>query len=377
MRSFIRIRNSVVLFMFLAVPTWAGELVVFGDSWSMRQFADGPVWPNLLASQFEGLSRPRSYAQGGARPNGRIVTQIDSYLAGHTPDADDLIGLWSGAAYFLLDGQADASKPVSDLADRIATLSNAGAKRFLLGTMPVLGKIPWGRNQGEARMDTAATEFSSELREKAEELEQDLGIHIQILDAFTLHGDILADPDGLGFPNPERHGGSLLTDGVHFRTGFHELLANRTARALADFNQDGTLDANDIDAMATAEANELIYDLSFDGIFNQDDRHVFVTDVLQTWFGDSNLDGEFNSSDFVEVFKADQYEDGIPMNSSWATGDWNGDREFDSGDFVFAFKDGGYELGQRQRANAVPEPSISILWLLGFAGLFRFRRRDE
>ena len=35
------------------------------------------------------------------------------------------------------------------------------------------------------------------------------------------------------------------------------------------------------------------------GITNVGERITFVHDVLNTWMGDSNLDGEFNSSDFV------------------------------------------------------------------------------
>ena len=53
--------------------------------------------------------------------------------------------------------------------------------------------------------------------------------------------------------------------------------------------------------------------------------------------GDANLDGFFNSTDFVNIFAAAQYEDGIPGNSTWETGDWNGDSEFTSSDFVVAF----------------------------------------
>ena len=60
--------------------------------------------------------------------------------------------------------------------------------------------------------------------------------------------------------------------------------------------------------------------------------------------GDSDRDGDFDSSDLVLVFQAGQYEDDIEQNSSWTTGDWNGDREFDSADIVFAFQYGAYEV---------------------------------
>ena len=60
--------------------------------------------------------------------------------------------------------------------------------------------------------------------------------------------------------------------------------------------------------------------------------------------GDSDRDGDFDSSDLVLVFQAGQYEDDIEQNSSWTTGDWNGDREFDSADIVCAFQYGAYEV---------------------------------
>ena len=76
-----------------------------------------------------------------------------------------------------------------------------------------------------------------------------------------------------------------------------------------------------------------------------------------TFLGDSNLDGEFSSRDFVVVFQSAEYEDDLVANSGWADGDWNGDKEFNTRDFVDAFQSAAYEKGTRQMAiNAVPEP---------------------
>ena len=38
---------------------------------------------------------------------------------------------------------------------------------------------------------------------------------------------------------------------------------------------------------------------------------------------------------------------------------------FDSSDFITAFVDGGYELGPRTDVAAVPEPSGTLLWVIG------------
>ncbi|MFC1757185.1 hypothetical protein ACFL2H_00240 [Planctomycetota bacterium] len=140
-----------------------------------------------------------------------------------------------------------------------------------------------------------------------------------------------------------------------------------------DFNDNGSLDAGDIDLL-TAESiggnNPAEFDLTGDSLVNNDDRAFWLHDLFNTWFGDANLDSEFNSSDFVTVFGAAKYE--TENAATWGEGDWNGDGRFTSGDFVVAFSDGGYETGQR--APAVPEPSAFVL-CLGFLILSGVRRR--
>lgn len=150
-----------------------------------------------------------------------------------------------------------------------------------------------------------------------------------------------------------------------------------------DFNGDGVLNAEDIDALTFAIRDSLVtplFDLNSDGDVDLSDRDIWVDEVRKTYFGDSNLDGEFNSSDFVLVFQAGEYEDATALNSTWATGDWNGDGDFDSSDFVKAFTAGGFELGPRAATlatHAVPEPTGLVLGGLGAAMLVRVpcRRR--
>ena len=98
---------------------------------------------------------------------------------------------------------------------------------------------------------------------------------------------------------------------------------------------------------------------------NDDDRQIWVDELKSTYFGDANLDGEFNSRDLVLIFQAGEFEDEVIGNSTWATGDWDGNGDFNSGDFVVAFQAGGYEAGQRT-ALAVPEPGMvaTVLFFL-------------
>ena len=137
-----------------------------------------------------------------------------------------------------------------------------------------------------------------------------------------------------------------------------------------DLNGDGQLNVVDIDAMATALHTgdmDSRFDLNDDGMVTRSDLHFLVTDSdhLNTSIGDSNLDGEFNSADFVQVFQAGEYEDDIDGNSTWSTGDWNVDSEFNSGDFVIAFQDGGFEQGPRPAVRTVPEPHSVIIFFVG------------
>jgi hypothetical protein len=138
---------------------------------------------------------------------------------------------------------------------------------------------------------------------------------------------------------------------------------------------DGDLDVDDIDAL-TAEAiagtNDPDFDLNNDAVVDGNDRRIWIEELKNTYFGDSNLDGEFSSSDFVAVFTTAKYETG--QAAQWDEGDWNGDGLFGSSDFVAAFTAGGYEKGPRQQANAVPEPSMCFLLLTGLFGLLKLRR---
>lgn len=145
-----------------------------------------------------------------------------------------------------------------------------------------------------------------------------------------------------------------------------------------DFNEDLEIDVIDID-MLTAEvqamSNDAAFDLTGDQVVNNADRVRWIEEIRNTYFGDSNLDGEFNSTDFVVVFTANEYEDGVDGNSTWSEGDWNGDGEFDSADFVAAFTSGGYEKGPRVPVVAVPEPAGICLLLIGLALLGTRRAR--
>jgi probable HAF family extracellular repeat protein len=146
-----------------------------------------------------------------------------------------------------------------------------------------------------------------------------------------------------------------------------------------DFNNDCNLDVSDIDALTedilTGGMGEA-FDLNGDGTVDGTDRVVWINQLKGTFLGDSNLDGEFNTSDLVDVFAAGQYEDGIEGNSTWSTGDWDGTADFDTRDLVAAFAEGAYEQGPMAPAvAAVPEPSSLIGLFVAIGGWCVFIRQ--
>jgi hypothetical protein len=151
-----------------------------------------------------------------------------------------------------------------------------------------------------------------------------------------------------------------------------------TVGIAGDFDNNGVIDATDIDLIGTAvraASTDVKYDLDKNAQVNSDDSMYLVNVILKTWAGDSNLDKVFDSGDFVAVFSIGEYEDGIAGNSGWADGDWNLDADFDTGDLVFAFQEGGFEKGPRAAVAAVPEPASLVSLGLGILALAAKARR--
>ena len=110
-----------------------------------------------------------------------------------------------------------------------------------------------------------------------------------------------------------------------------------------DFNGDGIVDHVDVDLLCNAFGGEdLRYDLDGDQNVGSSDMNLLINDILGTGVGDANLDGVFNSTDFVQVFQRGEYEDNIAGNSTWTDGDWDCDGDFTTRDLVLAFQQGNY-----------------------------------
>jgi hypothetical protein len=198
----------------------------------------------------------------------------------------------------------------------------------------------------------------------------------------TLSIDLLFAPEG-------RAGAfqamlSLTTDqnnafGVPGEQFNYQLAASAVGLLSGDFNLNGQLDVEDINLLTAeviAGTNDVFFDVNSDSLVDSTDRRVWVEQLKKTWFGDANLDDEFNSTDMVAVFATGKYETGEPVG--WAEGDWNGDALFTTGDMVVAFVGGGYEKGPRpDNMVAVPEPGTAIMPLVTLAAFALGGRRRK
>ena len=105
-----------------------------------------------------------------------------------------------------------------------------------------------------------------------------------------------------------------------------------------DLTADLTINVEDIDRFCGhLRSNDLplAFDLDGDRAVGDDDLRVLVEDILGSVPGDADLNGRFDSEDFVTVFTAGQFNLDTPT-ASWATGDWNCDGVFDHEDLIVA-----------------------------------------
>ena len=140
-----------------------------------------------------------------------------------------------------------------------------------------------------------------------------------------------------------------------------------------DFNDTDTLDVDDIDqfiAERNTGTNNPIFDLTGDGLVNQDDVSFWVTDssMANTGFGDTNLDRKVNSSDAAILGGSF----GTLIGATWGMGDFSGDGQVNSSDA--AILGGNFGLDNSGLA-AVPEPGSLVLLAVGVFALITRRRQ--
>ena len=171
--------------------------------------------------------------------------------------------------------------------------------------------------------------------------------------------------------------GTLTADQIGNAMNFGAINFEGVPEVPGDYNNNGERDVNDIDLLQAAARlgdARTKFDLDGNRIADFQDVAYWVETLSNTYFGDFNFDGEFNSSDFVTAFKAAKFETG--QAATWVDGDQNGDGLFNSNDFVTAFASSPYEQGPRPGGlMVVPEPSTTGFLLSGIASLALCRRQ--
>jgi hypothetical protein len=124
------------------------------------------------------------------------------------------------------------------------------------------------------------------------------------------------------------------------------------ATVRGDFDGDGVVNQTDIQllfAQLGSATAPFEYDLTSDGLVNADDRDELIRSILNTGYGDANLDQIFDSRDLLQIAQLGEYEDQTTDNSMWSSGDWDGDGEFTSADLVLAFQSAEYQPNAARR----------------------------
>lgn len=142
-----------------------------------------------------------------------------------------------------------------------------------------------------------------------------------------------------------------------------------------DIDRDGQWTVADIDRLTgvTPQTEYVLqYDLDNNGRVDAGDRNYLVLHLLDSHFGDANLDGAFDSSDLVRVFAGGKYE--RPEAAGWSEGDWDGNGLFESSDLILALAQGIYER-EPSRGESVPEATPTLPMFCCLIHFVRSRRR--
>ncbi len=157
-----------------------------------------------------------------------------------------------------------------------------------------------------------------------------------------------------------------------------------TVLDIRDIDFDGNLafDCDDVDALVAdivAGANTPMFDLNFDGVVDQVDLEVWLTDAGasnlasgQAYLpGDADLNGVVDVSDF-NIWNVNKFT----VAPAWCSGDFNADGFVDTSDFNI-WNNNKFRSSGIITFAAVPEPGGLSLLTLAAAGLCRRRRRKR
>ncbi|MEN8680335.1 MAG: SGNH/GDSL hydrolase family protein [Akkermansiaceae bacterium] len=241
-------------------PYWEGRV------------SDGPLWIEHLAAKLKitidpadqygwlgsmtGNTNFRDIPEAGIYFPG-FEQQIETFLEDVGSDGADpraLYSVWIGAndVFDWLGKQNQTpdeliTTGVANTVQGIISLSNAGAKHFIVGNLPDLGITPDAQDLGPfvaGLLSQLSCAYNAALEEQLKALEATMGICITRLDAFAIIEQVASEPESFGLTNvtdraiasyplsdPSEY---LFWDGVHPTTAANEWVADFVCAALVE-----------------------------------------------------------------------------------------------------------------------------------------------
>ena len=141
-----------------------------------------------------------------------------------------------------------------------------------------------------------------------------------------------------------------------------------------DFDGDGDIDADDIDALGaaiTAGSTDLVFDMDGNGLVELADFDLHVTTLVDTLIGEGSgtMFGDFNLDGLVDLIDLAVIGEQYGVGTGWATGDSNGDALVDLIDLAAIGENYGFAA-----TAPIPEPATMTLLGLGAVALIRRRK---
>jgi len=190
------------------------------------------------------------------------------------------------------------------------------------------------------------------------------------IDSVILVGDMLFNRE-VDFAYPIAVSGSgviLFGYAVDDKIGL--AIATPGSVPLGDFDSDTTLTSHDLDILTSAIRDQSVrplFDISNDGLVNQDDRTYWIQDLAGTVAGDADLDQDVDFADFVLL------SNNFASGHEWSTGDFDGNGRTEFSDFLLLSSN----FGTVRRASTVPEPSSAALAMfIGIVFIIYGRNRN-
>ncbi len=126
-----------------------------------------------------------------------------------------------------------------------------------------------------------------------------------------------------------------------------------------------------LENIASASAT---YDLNGDGQVNTSDMDTLIRDILDTQYGDFNLNGSVTGADYT--IWANNFEN---VDTGWISGDANGDGTVNGADYTYWANSMGFaSISSRYAPASIPEPAtLTLLCTGGMLVLSRRRSRKR